>query len=81
MTFNEVPRRLWVRFADIEAWKSGSADLMRVIDEHGGRDKVVIFIEKEKLRKELPPGQGVRADEVLVRKLSERFGEKNIVLA
>ena len=81
VTFDEVPRRLWVRFADIEAWKSGSADLMRIIDEHGGRDKVVIFIEKDKLRKELPPGQGVRADEALVRVLSERFGAKNIVLA
>ena len=81
VTFDEVPRRLWVRFADIEAWKNGSADLMRVIDEHGGRDKVVIFIEKDKLRKELPPGQGVRADEALVRVLSERFGAKNIVLA
>ena len=81
VTFDEVPRRLWVRFTDIEAWKSGSADLMRIIDEHGGRDKVVIFIEKDKLRKELPPGQGVRADEALVRVLSERFGAKNIVLA
>ena len=81
VTFDEVPRRLWVRFADIEAWKSDSADLMRIIDEHGGRDKVVIFIEKDKLRKELPPGQGVRADEALVRVLSERFGAKNIVLA
>ena len=81
VTFDEVPRRLWVRFADIEAWKSGSADLMRIIDEHGGRDKVVIFIEKDKLRKELPPGQSVRADEALVRVLSERFGAKNIVLA
>ena len=81
VTFDEVPRRLWVRFDDIGAWKSGSADLMRIIDEHGGRDKVVIFIEKDKLRKELPPGQGVRADEALVRVLSERFGAKNIVLA
>jgi len=33
------------------------------------------------MRKELPPGQGVRADETLVRKLSERFGENNVILA
>ena len=81
VTFDEVPRRLWVRFADVDAWTRGSADLMRIIDEHGGRDKVVIFIEKGKLRKELPPGQGVRADEALVSVLSERFGAKNIVLS
>ena len=80
VSFDEVPRRLWVRFADIEAWKQGAEDLRRMIDEHGGRDKVVIFIQNPKLRKELPAGQGVKADEALVRELSERFGANNIVL-
>ena len=80
VSFDEVPRRLWVRFADIEAWKQGAEDLRRMLDEHGGRDKVVIFIQNPKLRKELPAGQGVKADEALVRELSERFGANNIVL-
>ena len=42
---------------------------------------MVIYIENPKLRKELPAGQGVRADETLIRALSDRFGEKNVILA
>ena len=53
----------------------------RIIDENGGRDKVVIFIAHPKLRKELPAGQGVRTSENLIKQLSERFGEKNVILA
>jgi DNA polymerase-3 subunit alpha len=78
--FDDVPRKLWIRFPDPEAYKQGAADLKRIVDEHGGRDKVVIFIENPKLRKELPAGQGVRADERLVALIKERFGDKNCVL-
>ena len=81
VSFDEVPRKLWIRFADTEAWRQSAADLARIIDAHGGRDKVVIFIQKQKLRKELPAGQGVRADEALLRELSEKFGAENIALA
>ena len=79
--FDAVPRKLWIRFADTDSYKQGAADLRRIIDEHGGRDKVVIFIQNPGLRKELPAGQGVRADDALVRLLSQRFGEKNVILA
>ena len=81
VSFDEVPRKLWIRFADTEAWRQSAADLSGIIDAHGGRDKVVIFIQKQKLRKELPAGQGVRADEALLRELSEKFGAENIALA
>ena len=79
--FDEVPRKLWIRFDDLDAYRQGVGDLMRIVDEHGGRDKVVIFIAGPKLRKELGAGQGVRADAELVRILKERFGGKNVVLA
>ena len=81
ISFDAVPRKLWIRFDDPTSYRDGAADLKRIIDEHGGRDKVVIFIKSPKMRKELPPGQGVKADEALVRKLSERFGENNVILA
>ena len=77
--FDEVPRKLWIRFEDPEAWKKGQKDLMEIINEHGGRDKVVIFIANPRLRKELPAGMGVRADESLIRKLADRFGSGNVV--
>ena len=79
--FDQMPRKLWIRFEDLEAWKQSCGDLYKIIDENGGRDKVVIFIAHPKLRKELPAGQGVRTSENLIKQLSERFGEKNVILA
>ena len=79
--FDDVPRKLWIRFPDPEAYRQGAADLKKLVDEHGGRDKVVIFIENPKLRKELPAGQGVRADEHFMALVKSRFGDKNCVLA
>ena len=78
--FSAVPRTLWIRFPDTAAWKEGKDLLFREIEEHGGRDKVIIYIENPRLRKELPPGQGVRADRALVAGLAELFGEKNVAL-
>ncbi len=78
--FSEVPRTLWVRFPDIAAWKAGSEQLYREVEEHGGRDKVVIYIEQPRLRKTLPAGQGVRADKALIMKLAGLFGERNVIL-
>ncbi len=78
--FADVPRTLWVRFPDPEAYKAGSKQLYQAIEENGGRDKVVIYIEKPRLRKQLPPGQGVRADRPLLDTLTALFGEKNVVL-
>ena len=79
--FDDVPRKLWIRFPDPEAYRQGAADLKKLVDEHGGRDKVVIFIENPKLRKELPAGQGVRANEHFMTLVKRRFGDKNCVLA
>ena len=79
--FDDVPRKLWIRFPDPEAYRQGASDLKKLVDEHGGRDKVVIFIENPKLRKELPAGQGVRADEHFMTLVKSRFGDKNCVLA
>ena len=79
--FDDVPRKLWIRFPDPEAYRQGAADLKKLVDEHGGKDKVVIFIENPKLRKELPAGQGVRADEHFMTLVKRRFGDKNCVLA
>jgi DNA polymerase-3 subunit alpha len=78
--FEEVPRKLWIRFNTADDYRAGRDDLRRIVEEHGGRDKVVLFIANPRCRKELPPGQGVRADKALVDLLGERFGAANIVV-
>ena len=65
----------------MEAYTSASAELLRIVDEYGGRDQVVIYVENPRSRKVLPPGQGVRADKALLDLLRARFGNGNVTLA
>ena len=80
VAFENVPRRLWLRFPSFTDWKQQEKDVLRIVAGHGGRDQVVIYIEDRKARKTLPPGQGIRADETALALLREACGEKNVVL-
>ena len=80
VSFDDVPRRLWLRFPSFEAWKQQEQPVLQTVAEHGGRDQVIIYIEDRKARKTLPPGQGIRADDTVVARLRQLCGEKNVVL-
>ena len=43
-----------------------------------GSDRVVIYLEAERAKKVLPVNWSVSADSVLVERLSEKLGEKNV---
>ena len=80
VSFDAIPREIWVRFADEMAYTSGGADLMSIVDRFGGRDQVVIYIESIRAMKKLPPGQGIRADEESLKLLKEKFGDRNVTI-
>ena len=79
--FSERPRKLWLRFPDMEYYREKAADVMRLIDANGGRDQVVLYIESPRSKKELPPGSGVRADESVIAGLKALIGDENVQLA
>ncbi|MDO4284459.1 MAG: DNA polymerase III subunit alpha [Eubacteriales bacterium] len=79
--FENIPKKLWIRFADREAYGRQARELDEVIASHGGPDQVVIYIANPKAKKTLGPGEGVRADESLLQLLAERFGKENVTLA
>ena len=78
--FDDVPRRVWLRFPSFEKWKEKEQSVLRTVAEHGGRDQVVIYIEDRKAKKTLPPGQGIRADDTVIGLLSGICGVRNVVL-
>ena len=80
VAFDDVPRRLWLRFPSFEEWKRSEKEVLRIVADHGGRDQVVLYIEDQKLRKTLPPGQGIRAEEGVLTQLRKLCGEQNVVL-
>jgi DNA polymerase-3 subunit alpha len=80
VSFDDVPRRLWLRFPSMDAWKEHEQQILGAVAAHGGRDQVVIYIEDRRVRKTLPPGQGIRADEAILADLRRTIGDKNVVL-
>ncbi len=80
MTFDEVPKNLWVKFPSIAIYEDKERVLNSILSMSEGNDTVVIFCEAEKQMKKLPPNQNVKADEQLMRNLQSAFGEENIKL-
>ncbi len=78
--FEDVPRKLWIRFPDRATYEAGAKELFELIDRNGGRDKVILYLEDVHQRRILPPGQGVRADRDLVDRLGRIFGSANVIL-
>ena len=80
-SFDEIPKKLWIRFPTMEAYETGIEDLLRDISESEGNDSVVLYIEDKKQMKKLPPGRNVNADEALYDALCKKYGKDNIKIA
>lgn len=76
--FDEIGKKLWVRFDTMEQYSQANKALMEVLKESDGRDQVIIFVAEGKLKKVLPPEFNVKADDLLLEKLYEKFGKNNI---
>ena len=78
MTFDEVPKKLWIQFETKEDYLKSDSELMEMIRESDGNDRVIIYIKGSKEKKVLPPNLSVLAGKELVDALSEKFGEENV---
>ena len=76
--FDEIPRKLWIKFPDKQSYEQEEKELFSLTADSDGNDSVIIFIADQKAMKKLPPNRNVNADETLVTKLGERFGKENI---
>ena len=78
--FEEVPKDLWLKFADkaqYDALWTAAAETLKLADGH---DRVIIYLEKERAKKVLPANWQVAATAEVIRKLGELLGENNVKL-
>lgn len=78
IAFDEIPKKLWIKFPNKEDYDLNAAELLQTLADSDGDDSVIIYIEDSKAIKKLPPNRNVNADEALHRKLNEKYGEENI---
>ena len=77
-TFEEIPKKLWIKFPTKELYEEKEAELLASLHDSEGNDNVVIYIEEPKAMKTLPPNQNVNADGALIDRLETLYGKENI---
>ena len=91
MAFDDIPRKLYVRFADKETYNEKAQMLDDLIETHRMQkrslpaqeqvplnDIVWIYLVKEKQWKDLPRSKSVRIEEELLADLAAAFGKENV---
>lgn len=77
-TFEQVPRKLWIKFPTKEAYEAKREEVFSILRESEGRDSVVIYVENPKAMNPLSANWNVAADGMLVERLQKAFGEGNV---
>ena len=77
-SFSEVPREVWIQFADREAFARAEKKLYAILGASDGSDEIVIYVRNPKSMKKLGKSWTVHADAVLLKKLAEEYGADNV---
>lgn len=78
MAFDEIPKKLWIKFPSMEDYNAQEAHMFELIRDVEGIDSVVVYLEKERAKKVLPRNHNVKADSQLLEKLAAAFGAENV---
>ena len=78
VSFDEIPKKLWIQFQTKEDYLSVNDELMELLKESDGKDTVIIYIKSTNEKKILPPNLSVLAERGLIETLSEKFGQENV---
>ncbi len=76
--FEDIPRRVWIKFAAMSDYEAQKEKLKELLSEHEGKDRVTIYIEDIRAKKELGANWGIDAAEGLMAALTDAFGEENV---
>lgn len=76
--FEQVPRKLWIKFPTKEAYEAKREEVFSILRESEGRDSVVIYVENPKAMNPLSANWNVAANGMLLERLQKAFGEGNV---
>ena len=80
ISFDEIPKELWIKFDTKESFVEKEHELYELIQNSDGNDSVVIYVQDPKAIKRLPPNRNVLANVELLEQLKSVFGENSVKL-
>lgn len=78
--FENTRKELWLQFSSKEEYADREKELLSLLKDSDGGDEVCIYVSNPRAVKRLGPGWNVRADSVLLTRLRDFLGEKNVKL-
>lgn len=79
ISFQKVPSRIYIQFADGDAFDRQKDGLYDLLDAYGGDSEVYVVLKTEKMMKLLPEQFHVECSEELIDKLKERYGAGKVI--
>ena len=76
--FEDLPKELWIQFLDRESFMAEEKALYEILRSSDGTDQVVVYIRSPKSMKRLGKAWSICADETLLQKIVERYGQNNV---
>ena len=80
LTFDEMPKTVWIRFDDRASYDGKAEVLDKLIAGSDGNDEVAIYLKDTKQVKKFGRSHTIRADKDMLSILSEEFGKENVQL-
>ena len=78
VSLDQVPRELWIQFADRKQYEQEVAELYDTLRQSDGSDHVVVYLRAEKQMKHLPASRSVEIEDNLLGILREKYGAENV---
>lgn len=78
--FDEIPRELWLQYESIDIYKEKEKELLGLLSNSQGNDKVVIYCRREKKHKVLPRNCNVHLDSAFLEKCYQLYGKQNVAI-
>ncbi len=76
--FEDVPAELWLQFPAMEDYKEHRTQLLELFGRYPGKDRVILYIRKDRVYKKLPASVNVDAGEELLSQLRTLLGTENV---
>lgn len=76
--FDDVPRELWIQFANKEEYSRKEQELFQDLLQSPGNSSVVIFLRDVKAMKKLPMSFQVSLEDSWIAYMSEKYGKSNV---
>lgn len=76
--FASIPREVWVRFPDKEAFLKQEAELYGILDSFDGKDEAIVYCVAERAIRRLPKSHTTQVSEALMERLSAAFGKDSV---